>query len=156
MAASGAQPKTVIVVRGDLVRRYPTAHYFLQKAQLDPVSGEIEPVPGEVLPAIFRGALDAETLFVGFDRESEDVIGDRGGGGDPGWLFAIEEQPAAPRFGLDDPGEDAVYGVAPTTWNGLSWANVARSEAQLARLTHAPAHVTWLASAPITASRRPT
>ena len=26
---------TVIVVRGDIVRRYPTAHWFLQKAQID-------------------------------------------------------------------------------------------------------------------------
>ena len=76
-----------------------------------------------------RGSLDRDTLFVGFEQTTSDVIGDRAGG-DPGWLLAIEEQPAAPRFGLDDPPEppdDPAYGQPPAVWNDLSWDNVAAS-----------------------------
>ena len=121
----GTEAMTVFVIRGDVVRRYPTAHYFLQRAQL--VDGEIKPVPGEVAPAVVRGALDRDTSFFGFEEASENVIGDRAGG-DPGWLLAIEEQPAAPRFGLDDPPEPpdpTGYGAKPASWNDLSWDNVA-------------------------------
>ena len=58
---------TVIVVRGDIVRRYPTAHYFLQAAALD---GE-EATPVEGAPAVeatFIGALDRDTVFFGFAK----------------------------------------------------------------------------------------
>ena len=147
----GKEAITVFVVRGDVVRRYPTAHYFLQQARLDG-DGAIQPVAGEVLSAAVRGALDRDTLFVGFEKPTSEVIGDRPGGGDPGWLLAIEEQPAAARFGLDDPPEppdEPEYGAPPAVWNDLSWDNVARSEAQLARLTHAPVDVDWLTRAPI-------
>lgn len=140
---------TVFVVRGDVVRRYPTAHYFLQKARLD--GDEIKPVAGEVEAAAMRGLLDRDTLFVGFERPTAEVIGDRAGG-DPGWLLAIEEQPAAPRFGLDDPPEPPdlpAYGQPPESWNDLSWDNVAASENALDGLTHAPVDVRWLTRAEI-------
>ena len=147
---SHAAEMTVFVVRGDLVRRYPTAHYFLQKATVDPKSGEIAPVDGEVEPVSFSGLLDAQTLFVGFDKKPKDVIGHRANGGDPGWLFAVEEQPAAPRFGLDEPPEDHPdWGKPPTLWSELSWANVVTGEKALAELTHTPVDVTWLAGKPI-------
>lgn len=154
--AKAAKAMTVIVVRGDIVRRYPTAHYFLQKAQINAKTGEIGPVPHDVAAASFRGALDADTLFVGFDKRPSVVIGDRAGGGDPGWLFAIEEQPAAPRFGLDEPtrepGKPVHYGDPPASWNDLSWANVADSKKTLAGLTHAPVDVDWLTDKPIEGS----
>ena len=98
----GTEPMTVFVIRGDVVRRYPTAHYFLQKARLGR-DLTIRPVAGQVAAAVVRGMLDRDTLFVGFEKSTDEVLGDRAGGGDPGWLLAIEEQPAAPRFGLDDP-----------------------------------------------------
>ena len=149
MDANGAE-MTVFVVRGDLVRRYPTAHYFLQKARIDPKTRLIGPVDGQVEAVSFSGLLDAETLFVGFDKPHAEVIGDRANGGDPGWLFAVEEQPAAPRFGLDDPPEDDTpWGKPPAVWNELSWANVVKGEKALADLTHAPVDVTWLADKPI-------
>jgi hypothetical protein len=144
-----AKEMTVFVVRGDIVRRYPTAHYFLQRAQIDAGTGDIGPVPHDVEEACFRGALDPDTLFVGFEKTSSEVIGDRAGGGDPGWLFAIEEQPAAPRFGLDDPARGAAYHQAPKSWDDLSWANVARDKAALDALTHAPIDVDWLTTATV-------
>ena len=145
---AGTQAMTVFVVRGDVVRRYPTAHYFLQKARLAR-DNTIRPVAGQVEPAAVRGALDRDTLFVGFEKAPPEVIGDRPGGGDPGWLLAIEEQPAAPRFGLDDPPDPPDYRQAPADWNAMSWANVAAGEKALTRLTHAPVDVEWLARAPI-------
>jgi hypothetical protein len=144
---SGTEAMTVFVVRGDVVRRYPTAHLFLQKARLGR-GDEIRPVADQVQAAAVRGALDRDTLFVGFAKSPEEVIGDRAGG-DPGWLLAIEEQPAAPRFGLDDVPDPPDYHQAPATWSALSWANVAAGEKALAGLTHAPVDVDWLSAAPI-------
>jgi hypothetical protein len=144
----GTQPMTVFVVRGDVVRRYPTAHYFLQKSRLAR-GGTIRPVDGQVAAAVVRGMLDRDTLFVGFEKGRDEVVGDRADGGDPGWLLAIEEQPAAPRFGLDDPPDPADYNAPPTTWNDLSWANVVADESALAALTYAPADVAWPAGTSI-------
>ena len=138
----GTEAMTVFVVRGDVVRRYPMAHYFLQKARLGR-DDEIRPVADQVQAATVRGALDRDTLFVGFAKSPDEVIGDRAGG-DPGWLLAIEEQPAAPRFGLDDVPDPPDYHQAPATWAALSWANVAAGEKALADLTHAPVDVDWL------------
>ena len=95
-----------------------------------------------------RGTLARDTLFVGFEKSPTRCVGDRAGGGDPGWLLAIEEQPAAPRFGLDDPPDPADYReAARRPGTTLSWANVAADEKALAGLTHAPADVDWLAGA---------
>ena len=39
--------------------------------------------------------------------------------GDPGWFVVFQEQPAEPRFGLDDEQRPAV-----TSWNDLAWPDV--------------------------------
>ncbi len=108
----GGDLSTVIVVRGDLVRRYPSAHYYLQQAERD--GEDLVPMADAVLGASFQGMLDRQTLFVGFDLDPEVAAGD------PGWFVAIEEQAGAPRFGLDAerPGR---FGGTPTSWDQLSW-----------------------------------
>jgi hypothetical protein len=119
MGAKGAV-STVIVVRGDIVRRYPSAHYFLQKGVPD----------GEVEVARFAGAIDRETVFFGFDRDPGEVRAE--------WHLAIEEQPGAPRLGLDRASADD-FGGSPTEWDDLSWGHLVDSRGELDALTHAPA-----------------
>jgi hypothetical protein len=130
-----APAMTVIVVRGDLVRRHPTAHYFLQQARFG-AKGVIEPVEGKVSEPVLFGKLDGETAFYGFAQSPDAVRGDRPAGV-PGWFVGIEEQPHGPRFGLDPPATK--YGGRPTTWDDAAWSHLAGSEADLALLTHASA-----------------
>ncbi|MGI8332711.1 hypothetical protein ACRYCC_22390 [Actinomadura scrupuli] len=134
--AGEAAVATVIVVRGDLVRRYPSAHYFLQAAEL----GDHGPVPrADAAPVepVFLGALSPDTVFFGFDLEPRVVRGDRPAG-DPGYLVAIEEQPGAPRLGLDVE-RDRHFSEPPASWNQLSWGHLVASREELEELTHARA-----------------
>ena len=48
---------------------------------------------------LFRGRIEPDITFLGFDLTDEDA---RGGGSEPGWFFVIQEQPSAPRFGMDE------------------------------------------------------
>jgi hypothetical protein len=132
-----AATMTVIVVRGELVRRYPTAHWYLQQARLD-ADGRAQALAGSVREATFFGSLERDTLFVGFDGVTPDEVrGDRTNG-KAGWFIAVEEQPGAPRFGLDEAGPDD-FGATPGSWSDLSWGHLVRSRRALDALTHAPA-----------------
>ena len=102
----------VVVVRGDIVRRYPTAHFFLQQAayvkpeereSIDGTEGEVEPVEGTETEPDFLGSLGPDTVFFGFSQLDSDVVrGNRPDPDAPGYFFVIEEQAGAPRFGLDE------------------------------------------------------
>jgi hypothetical protein len=140
---AAAERSTVIVVRGDLVRRYPDAHYYLQAASRAR-GGIATPVEGAVEPAAFIGALDRETVLFGFDVPPATVRG-RGTEAAPGYFLVIEEQPGAPRFGLDA-AMRAHYGKTPGSWDDLSWGHLVDDEAGLAALTHAPAEHERLAA----------
>ena len=140
---------TVVVVRGDIVRRYPTAHFFLQKAayvkdgereSIDGTEGEVVPVEGTETEPDFLGSLGPDTVFFGFSKlDPEDVHGNRPGGA-PGYFFVIEEQAGAPRFGLDE-AKPAHFDPEsePKTWNGASWGHLVESQEALDALTHARA-----------------
>ena len=125
---------TAIVVRGDLVRRYPTAHWFLQQAA--PAGhGLLAPVEGTMAEVAFLAALDAKTAVFGFDVPVDVVRGDDGG---HGYFVGIEEQPAGPRFGLDVE-EAADFKGKPGSWDECSWGHLVADQKQLDALTHATA-----------------
>jgi hypothetical protein len=135
-AETGASASTVIVVRGDLVRRYPTARYFLQEAALD--GDEASPVERAApLDPVFLGSLDRDTVFFGFEKDPADVRGDRPNGV-PGYFLAIEEQAGAPRLGLDR-ARPKHFVEDPTSWDEASWGHLVTSQEALDALTHADA-----------------
>jgi hypothetical protein len=93
----GADGRVVLLMRGELLRRYPTAIVYAVEATRSP--GQPEPRLGtRESDPLFRGALDPDLKFFGFDLT---VAQARGSATDPGWFFVIQEQPAEPRFGVD-------------------------------------------------------
>jgi hypothetical protein len=110
----------VMLIRGELVRRYPNAVFTMVQANWP--AGHDRPALGtnEVQP-IMRGTLDPGTVFTGFPVSKSDAVG-AGTAAQPGWFFVIAEHPCAPRFGVapDTPaaplaaGSDAV--VTATTY----------------------------------------
>ncbi len=127
----GAGTATVVLVRGDLIRRYPSVAFTL----LSPIAGEPPVLDDGTIPAAnitapsFRSLLDTNTVVVGFPVDPEVVLREA-------WYVCLEEPFTQPRAGLDEPDEDASYGHSPSvTWADLSWANVAR-RAAYASLTH--------------------
>ena len=103
----------VLLVRGQLLRRYPNAVVYAVPARAD---SSIDPTPGAVKDPVFWGRIDPDVTFVGFDltREMVEVA--------PGWYFVIAEQPTEPRFGLDAPTDGA--SGPPGSWSDLHWGHV--------------------------------
>jgi hypothetical protein len=89
---SAPDKNLVLLIRSDLLSRYPNAVIYAAKATGDPR----EPGPEEKYP-IFRGTLQPDITFLGFDLTSEEATKDAG------WFFIIQEQPTEPRFGFDKP-----------------------------------------------------
>ncbi|GIF53170.1 hypothetical protein DFJ67_5997 [Asanoa ferruginea] len=118
-AAGADSARLVLVIRGELLRRYPRTVIYAARAQW---SGDAEPVPrlaagAEERHPEFSGALPPDVAFLGFDLT---VAAARGTDTDPGWYVVFAEPPTEPRYGLD---VDAP--AAPTgTWGDLSWAAV--------------------------------
>jgi hypothetical protein len=125
---------TAIVVRGDLVRRYPTAHWFLQRAARGE-DGQLVPVAGTVAEVAFLVVVDRQTAVYGFDVATAAVRGEDGG---DGYFVGVEEQVAGPRFGLDV-AKPAQFTRKPASWDQLGWGHLVASEQELDDLTHATA-----------------
>lgn len=121
----------VLLIRGELLRRYPNSVIYAVPAKK--IDGRLDFKSGapELHPA-FRGTLNPDVTFLGFDLKEADALAD------PGWFFVIQQQPAEPRFGMDAPdfGKDL---PELTTWNNLSWRHLADDEGKLKALSHASA-----------------
>jgi len=108
LAAQTADPKgkLVLIVRGELLRRYPNTVVVAFKALTTRTFDR-----GEVKPAIFGGQFDPDVSFFGFDLIDDDLHAGSG------WFFGLMEPVTEPRFGLD---ETAGSGTGP---DALSWAD---------------------------------
>ena len=89
------------MIRGELLRRYPDAVIYAIRAPTAPTRWGTE----QKLP-LFRGRIDPDITFLGFDITPDDAHH---------WFFVIQEQPSAPRFGLDDRGGSS----AIASWDDL-------------------------------------
>jgi hypothetical protein len=97
----------VLMVRGELIRRYPHAMVLamLAGSVVDgvPVFEDPSVNQGKVLaPVIFHGPLPPDITLVGFDLTVDDINTAAQAGDGSGWWFVIAEHPTAPRFGLDE------------------------------------------------------
>jgi hypothetical protein len=96
----------VLVVRGDLVRRYPNMEVFaVQATEAGPqrTLGAIE------TPTLFSGRMDPDVAFYGFPITEADALGSATV---PGYYFVIQEHPCEPRFGGAVPGGSAAVVAA--------------------------------------------
>ena len=150
-AMHGQAAQLVLVIRGELLKRYPTAVIYAQKSQwhrkpdhtID-VSAERElvdltPAEEDSLPAdkirmpLFEAKVDPDIYFIGFNLTALEARGGTKATDDPGWFFVIKERPGEPRFGLDDVPE----GETPRliNWNDLAWKHIDTAPGQLIQLT---------------------
>lgn len=139
------EEELVLVIRGELLKKYPTAVIYAHKAkwqmkknpdgtdsnQIDntkerdladvPAGQEDKPPRNIVKTPLYSAKIDPDIYFFGFDLTSEEAKGSDGSHpGDenkPGWFFVIKERPGEPRFGLDIGGPNAVK----HTWSDLAW-----------------------------------
>ena len=121
-AAGGqAGEQAVLVIRGELLKKYPTAVIYAHHAQwernpdnsidlskprtLQDIDAAFEehPPPTVIRTPLYEAKVDPDIYFFGFDLT---IPESKGGSGenpndDPGWFFVIKQRPGEPRFGLD-------------------------------------------------------
>jgi hypothetical protein len=141
-AQGDKEDEVVLVIRGELLKKYPTAVVYAHRAEWERTAGAIDKSKPrqlvELTPAqaadpprdlvkspLYEAKVEPDIYFFGFDLTAKDAKGGPVPGqaeDDPGWFFVIKERPGEPRFGLDMP-KDAVQ---PTinTWNELAWSDV--------------------------------
>jgi hypothetical protein len=147
-AAKGAKALLVLAIRGELLKRYPTAVIYAQRAQwqkkgdgtpdygkdrilVEPTAAEAaSPPPDKIQLPLFEAKVDPDIYFIGFNLKADEVKG--AADGDAGWFFVIKERPGEPRFGMDD-----VAGTAKPpliNWNDLAWNDIAAAPGDLIKL----------------------
>ncbi len=138
-SAGSEDPRVVLVVRGELLKKYPNTVIYAQRAKWDKDQGKLilddsgggGLDDGNLLYPIFSAGIDPDISFIGFDMITSEAKGLVDTVDDPatlavtdlGWFFVLQEVPGEPRFGLDE----ASGGTTPTArdWDDLSWGNLA-------------------------------
>lgn len=133
--------RLVLVIRGDILKRYPTAVIYAQKAKWNDSSDAATPrkvreldlsdPANNIQEPIFEAEIEPDLRFLGFNLTISAAKGDptppevEGDPGNPGWFFVIQERPGEPRFGLDTL---STADTPPTNWNELAWNHLADFE----------------------------
>lgn len=112
-----APDNLVLMVRGELFKRYPNAIVYAGKAKKGPDGTRVLDPADERYP-LFRGTLSPDMTFLGFNLSAADA---RGGtpASPEGFFFVFQQQPSEPRFGLEP--TPATSPVAH--WSELAWTN---------------------------------
>ena len=110
----------VLIIRGELLRRYPDAIIYAAKAKLAGDQRVIDDTD-ERYP-IFAGTLPGDITFIGFNLSRQDA---RGGtlAAPQGFFFVFQQHPTGPRFGLEPSASQTV-----TQWSDLAWSNFATAD----------------------------
>ncbi|MBT8183500.1 MAG: hypothetical protein KJN76_01565, partial [Eudoraea sp.] len=143
----------VLVVRGELLNKYPNTMVYAQTAVYDPADpSEARVLPETISPGntkfpLFSAELEPDIMLFGFDLEADEAKGDRvpqgntnTNGLNPGWFFVFKERPGQITFGLDDftddqgnevmPGQNGTA-VLPESWNDLAWEHLVDQREEL-------------------------
>lgn len=108
-AGGGSCNRLVLLVRGELVRRFPNAIISAVEAAWD-TNGEKRVLGAAERLPLFCGTLPPDITFFGFDLEYLEALGSTDPEKHPGWWFVLQEQPTELRFG-----------------NGENWCSSAKS-----------------------------
>ena len=136
-AGGPAREELVLVLRGDLLKRYPNAVIYAHRASwahkadgsidpskertLVPIADESAPPRDRVKTPLYEARVDPDIAFIGFDLTAAVALGGTGENpaDDPGWFFVIKERPGEPRFGFDVSRDGPIE-----VWNDLAWPDV--------------------------------
>jgi len=83
----------VLVVRGDLLRRYPRT--IVEAVRSNP---DRTPADDQTLPPVFSGFMAPDLRFFGFALSEAQA---HSSAADPGWFFVLQEPPTETRFGTE-------------------------------------------------------
>jgi hypothetical protein len=147
----------VLVIRGELLKKYPNAVIYAHKAAWAMKNGKIDlaqerslkpfseaeeekPPSTTVLTPLYEARVDPDITFLGFDLTVPDARGDSGEHpkDSAGWFFVIKERPGEPRFGFDVGGGGPIQTVNDIGWEDAALGAEFASANALAGLALAP------------------
>jgi hypothetical protein len=149
------KPRVVLLIRGELLKRYPNTIIYAQKARWGSAPDHQDHLmlydeTGEKADAniadpnfrfpMFRAEVEPDINFIGFDLLLDEVRGDPAleetaearARTDPdrlGWFFVLQEPVGEPRFGLDEHAVKSTDDKSTLKWDNLSWENLGASVA---------------------------
>jgi hypothetical protein len=152
-ALGDKEDEVVLVIRGELLKKYPTAVIYAHRAEWERTNDgaidtskprklaalteaqAVNPSRDLVKSPLYEAKVDPDIYFFGFDLTVENARGGQlvDGEEDPGWFFVIKERPGEPRFGLDIP--QSAPQTVWHTWNDLAWTDVTNAFVEGAHLT---------------------
>jgi hypothetical protein len=100
-------PQAVLIIRGELLKKYPDTVIFAQHAKMSgqqrepdwlTADEEKNPPRSKTRSPLYQARPEDDIFFFGFDLTIDEV---KGTGGDPGWYFVLQERPGEARFGLE-------------------------------------------------------
>ena len=118
-----AKPQAVLIIRGELLKKYPNTIIFAQHAKMsgdlrepDWLTAEEEKNPprSKTRTPLYQARPVDDLFFFGFDLTIDEV---KGTGGDPGWYFVLQERPGEARFGLEDSRTTPIEAFDDVCWN---------------------------------------
>jgi hypothetical protein len=141
------QRPVVLVIRGDLLKRYPNTVIYAQRAKWGQRAdnalrlvlwdetgekSETDPADPNIRHPLYKAFVPPDIHFIGFDLSIDEAQGDpsleetaeakaRTPANRLGWFFVLKEVVGEPRFGLDEHPPDAPGEVK---WDNLSWDNL--------------------------------
>jgi hypothetical protein len=135
---NASSSQIVLVIRGDIINRYPRAIIYALGAVWSSSAADARRVPGttEMYP-MFRVTRAPDITMLGFALTKQQARGADAPGGGAGWFFVLQEQPTEPRFGLDV-ATAQTFGTRPAQWSALSWGHLAANADTLRQLVYVP------------------
>jgi hypothetical protein len=128
-ALGSSEEELILIVRGDLLRRYPGTLIHAAKAEFVDGRRVLADPPVEMHP-VLSASLPPDVAMRGFGLGVAEVVGDET---TPGWFLVFASQPTEPRFGLDVAAADL---TPPTSRRDLNWGHMAAG-GDLSTVTHA-------------------
>jgi hypothetical protein len=138
------EQEAVLVIRGELLKKYPTAIIYAHRARWEPADGaahpenerrlvaltpsqESDPPDDIVKTPLYEARVSPDITFFGFDLTIIEAKGGDGSdpGDDAGWFFCVKERPGEPRFGFDIEAESS---DPPETVSDIAWSTIGTAE----------------------------
>ncbi len=131
---ASTEGQMVLLIRGDLLRRYPRAMVYAVEGVWSSDKTRRDLGTTEVYP-MFRATQGQDITLLGFLLTEQQVRGADDSTGHPGWFFVLQEQPTEPRFGMD---VATTFGGKPQHWRDLSWGHLAANDETLKQIAYVP------------------
>jgi hypothetical protein len=134
-----------VIIRGELLRRYPNATLYVQPAKWKAPAAPATEVTREldtsatILYPLLRGRLEPDLVYFGVQLTADEARGTEpptDPSNSAGYFVVFEQHPTAPHYGLDD-GAAAADG-GPADWNQVTWGDVTPPGADPTKPVFAP------------------